>query len=58
VISTFVPYSDLVRTRQFKPGTRSAPHPLQIRDFCSLVNRTPAFIPSLRASSTYRLARF
>jgi hypothetical protein len=57
VINTVVPSSDLVLTRQFTPGTRRAPQPLQIDIFCSLDKRTPAFIPIRRASSTYRFER-
>jgi len=56
VINTVVPYSDLVLTRQFTPGTRSPPQPRQMRDLCSPVMRTPAFIPILRANAIYRLA--
>jgi rRNA small subunit pseudouridine methyltransferase Nep1 len=58
VINTVVPTSDLVLTRQFTPGTRKVPQPLQIDIFCSLERRTPAFIPTRRASSTYRFDRF
>jgi hypothetical protein len=57
VINTVVPGSDLILTRQFTPGTSKDPHRLQSCNFCSLVNRTPAFIPISRASSTYRFAR-
>ena len=57
VINTVVPGSGLVLTRQLTPGTSRDPHRLQICNFCPLVNRTPAFIPISRASSTYRFAR-
>ncbi len=57
VINTVVPKSDRVLTRELTPGTRRLPHPLQMKSFSSLGNRTPAFIPILRASSTYRFDR-
>ena len=57
VINTIVPKSDRVLTRELTPGTRRLPHPLQMKSFSSLGNRTPAFIPILRASSTYRFDR-
>lgn len=57
VINTVVPDSVRVLTRQFTPGRRRLPHPLQMKSFCSLGNRTPAFIPIRRASSMYRVDR-
>jgi hypothetical protein len=57
VINTVVPNSDLVLTRQFTPGTRRVPQPLQIDIFCSFDKRTSAFIPIRRASSTYLFER-